>query len=576
MIQALQRWLSSFSSIAKRLEEENRNQLSLQNKLAELEAKLNSFAAAAAQNITSLHGQYHATAQRLESGTEAQQQFLRKTVGETQTAISNLCQLIASDTHQLVTETVSSSAEVRSHVSTELSNHFARFEPAILQSLSQLHDQVLSLAQSIADLSSRQGSTANEVNAILNTVLPIQHSVQELEARILNFDPALQRANIEALIAHTQGIAASLSNMDAELSARHGAIANEINATLNAVLPMQRSSQSVEQRILDFDPSQQKSSLNGLIAYTQGLTTTLSTMEAAISARQGKIANEVNATLNAVLPLQNRTATLEAKVATLDETLAAERALDQTHSMLLARSMMEFAKQQASSATSKKLSVAGPLAFPSLSDQMAAFKAAAPNNFEAWHKAYLAGIEEGQRTPEGNLSHEGHIGAGYFRMFVNVHARGRILDVGCGPLPLPAYLADCPVERLAGIDPQPPDQPHPFPFARTFAETIPWPNASFETVVVGTSLDHVYLLDKALSEIKRVLVPNGRLLLWTAMMEHTPPYNPYSPKFQPPDQYHLFHPGRNWFYDQLDKDYRMIERLRTVASAELLAWQRNN
>lgn len=73
--------------------------------------------------------------------------------------------------------------------------------------------------------------------------------------------------------------------------------------------------------------------------------------------------------------------------------------------------------------------------------------------------------------------------------------------------------------------------------------------------------------------MKRVLVAGGKLLIWTAMLNETPRYEPRGPKFAPPDTFHLFHPGKNWFYDLFQSDYRLIERLPTVADAEFLAYE---
>ena len=102
---------------------------------------------------------------------------------------------------------------------------------------------------------------------------------------------------------------------------------------------------------------------------------------------------------------------------------------------------------------------------------------------------------------------------------------------------------------------------HPFAFARSTAEFIPWPDETFETVVAATSLDHVYLLDRALAEIRRVLVRGGRFILWSAVFPHTPPYDPYAEAIIPPDLYHLFHPGENWFPAMLGQYFRLIERI---------------
>jgi len=69
-------------------------------------------------------------------------------------------------------------------------------------------------------------------------------------------------------------------------------------------------------------------------------------------------------------------------------------------------------------------------------------------------------------------------------------------------------------------------------------------------------------------------VPDGRLLIWTAMLPETPPYDPYGPEIVPADQNHLFHPGRNWFYDLFASDFDLLERMETVTQSEMLAFRR--
>ncbi len=419
-----------------------------------------------------------------------------------------------------------------------------------------------------------------ERDAKIQRHLDLQNRLAEIDIRLkdvaasIELHPDLLREQVSLLVGKVTVLAAGAQATDAALSNQHGAMANEVNAILNTVIPVRHSVAALEMRLSELNAAQQQSGIDTLLARSAELVGTLSNSQATSLSRQGEMANEVNAILNVVLPLQQRILALETRIDGLDRAMTDARAFDQAHNMLLARSTLALTSRRADPSSGAKVVATNPLPTASLQAQMTAFKAAAPNNFEAWYKAYVAGVEEGQRTPEGNLSHEGHIGAGYFRMFINVHARGRILDVGCGPLPLPAYLVDCPLESLAGIDPQDPHMPHPFAFAKTFAETIPWPAASFDTVVVATSLDHVYLLDKALAEIKRVLAPGGRLLLWTALLQSTPSYDPYGPAFEPPDQYHLFHPGLNWFYELFRSDYHLIERLPTVSSAEFVAFER--
>jgi SAM-dependent methyltransferase len=291
---------------------------------------------------------------------------------------------------------------------------------------------------------------------------------------------------------------------------------------------------------------------------------------AELSGQHARLANQLTGTenflLGAVQQQQAQIAQLTAEIGNLVQEQSRRKVFD----TLELRGLAALVKRRTPGRVSPVVPPTGPVP---LDDQIALFRKAAPLNIDAWQRAYREGEKGYEETSEGNLSHDGHVGATYFRMFVDVHAQGRLLDVGCGPLPLPEYLRDWPIDQIAGIDPLAPVGSHPFPFARTFAENIPWPDASFETVVVGTSLDHVYLLDVALAEIKRVLRPGGRLLLWTALLPDTPRYDPYAAVIAPLDLFHLFHPGRNWFLDLFKDDYILVERIESVASAEMLAFQ---
>ena len=124
---------------------------------------------------------------------------------------------------------------------------------------------------------------------------------------------------------------------------------------------------------------------------------------------------------------------------------------------------------------------------------------------------------------------------------------GELLDVGCGPWPLPIYVQGYPLHLLYGVDPLEPFEPHPFTFARGFAEFIPFPDGSFDTVIAATSLDHTLSLTQALSEVRRVLARHGTFLVWDGFVKGSPPYDPSDPGLQPVDDYHLFHFDESWF-----------------------------
>lgn len=217
-------------------------------------------------------------------------------------------------------------------------------------------------------------------------------------------------------------------------------------------------------------------------------------------------------------------------------------------------------------------SVSPPTAH-ALADALQELQRRAPENFATWTRLADAALSRYRLRSAADLAVDWHREAFLFREFLAIHAAGRILDIGVGPLATPAYLRDFPSERLAGLDPLPAFEPHPFAFANTVAEFIPWPDASFETVVAGTSLDHVYLLDVAMDEVARVLTQDGVFIVWTGLFAETAPYDPYSTTITP-DDYHLFHLGENWFIDALSKRFRLRERIEVAPNNVFLAFEK--
>jgi len=98
---------------------------------------------------------------------------------------------------------------------------------------------------------------------------------------------------------------------------------------------------------------------------------------------------------------------------------------------------------------------------------------------------------------------------GSFRRFIRL-AGTTVLDVGCGPGRFREHLGDR--VRYVGVDPIPllPDVLD-FEFARAVSEVLPFADGSFSDVVILNALDHVNDVDASLAEIRRTLVPGGRL-----------------------------------------------------------------
>lgn len=181
----------------------------------------------------------------------------------------------------------------------------------------------------------------------------------------------------------------------------------------------------------------------------------------------------------------------------------------------------------------------------------------APHAFALWEPRLPVNAVAYEGFPIDSLSVEGHPMADLFGGFLAPLLRGSVLDIGCGPQPVPSYLGDYPLTHVAGIDPL--AAPHPFVFHHGVAEFIPWDDASFDCVTVATSLDHVLLLDRALLEIRRVLKPGGRFVAWVSFVAGAPVYDPYDPTWQAEDKYHLFHFDRPWFEELCAPRFRIDE-----------------
>lgn len=100
-------------------------------------------------------------------------------------------------------------------------------------------------------------------------------------------------------------------------------------------------------------------------------------------------------------------------------------------------------------------------------------------------------------------------------------SRGRVLEIGVGTgLNLECYPAS--VDAVVGIDPNPgmlalaakqaARAPQPVELAPGSAESLPFPDGSFDTVVSTVTLCSVESPAAALTEVHRVLMPGGRFL----------------------------------------------------------------
>lgn len=115
---------------------------------------------------------------------------------------------------------------------------------------------------------------------------------------------------------------------------------------------------------------------------------------------------------------------------------------------------------------------------------------------------------------DSSLSVAGRRDVGDFGRFIGEHIKeGRVLDVGCGTLPLPGYL-DIPGNfEVYGLDPMPADDFRGVRIAGA-VEFLPFPNDFFDALIFATSIDHVCSLEHTAKEVRRVLKPGGKILVW--------------------------------------------------------------
>ncbi|MFN3724738.1 MAG: class I SAM-dependent methyltransferase [Allosphingosinicella sp.] len=153
-----------------------------------------------------------------------------------------------------------------------------------------------------------------------------------------------------------------------------------------------------------------------------------------------------------------------------------------------------------------------------------------PLLFENYKKKFLLykvlnnnGYISYQYLHEGSVSLPGRSDVAAFRAFIeSAVPAGRILDIGCGILPLPGYLdfANKGGYELFGLDPIEETQ---FQGVRIIgcSEYLPLADEFFDAVIFATSLDHVCSMEKTASEALRVLKPGGNLLIWMSDRSQT-------------------------------------------------------
>jgi SAM-dependent methyltransferase len=106
------------------------------------------------------------------------------------------------------------------------------------------------------------------------------------------------------------------------------------------------------------------------------------------------------------------------------------------------------------------------------------------------------------------------------------HISGRIIDVGCGQKPYQSFFK---FEQYIGIEVEQEGHDHTNEDVDVFYDGnhIPFADGHFDSAICSQVLEHVFHPDEFLTEIGRVLKPNGKLLLTVPFVwdEHEQPYD---------------------------------------------------
>lgn len=343
----------------------------------------------------------------------------------------------------------------------------------------------------------------------------------------------------------------SLHDFEAVLSGQKQQLTTEQRAQVDAVLSALR--------ILEGAQSLQAGLLSDLRSRFDGMKmgqieTVLNDLGSQIKSLQNSQFEMTNRLIHLDTSLHTRLNTLEnEQLASISEDIHQLTALHfELHSSMRERSTVEVSDSK------RRKERADPQPFERILEQ-------AKNDFPRIFPLWAERLEEMQgaflETKVGNAAHAGDSASRVFRSFVELNAIGRLLDVGCGIFGLPYYLASYPEKLVSGIDPLQPTAAMQFEFVRGLSEYLPWPDDSFSTVVSATSLDHCLSLERSLAEIRRVLRPGGRFLLWIASIAGAPRYQPDREDFVPADRFHLFHFDVSWFQPVLEDTFSVAERV---------------
>lgn len=103
--------------------------------------------------------------------------------------------------------------------------------------------------------------------------------------------------------------------------------------------------------------------------------------------------------------------------------------------------------------------------------------------------------------------------AKHYEELIQTHARGNLLDLGCGSVPLFGTYAEL-TEEVTCVDWG--NSAHPCPhldLEQDLSQPLPFENGSFDTILATDLIEHLPDPSRIWSEFSRLLRPGGKLIL---------------------------------------------------------------
>lgn len=110
---------------------------------------------------------------------------------------------------------------------------------------------------------------------------------------------------------------------------------------------------------------------------------------------------------------------------------------------------------------------------------------------------------------------------------LRAHARGRLLDLGCGYVPLYGAYREIVEETICVDWPNSLHESLHLDYEHNLSDALPLEDQSFDTILLTDVLEHMPYPDRLWAEMRRVLAPGGTLILGVPFMywPHEAPYD---------------------------------------------------